>query len=313
MHSSRIVLISCFCWFGWFSLIYASESLALDNSVVIESRAVLVGTSDAILGIYLSNEVSIDGLVLPLELRSIDSGSYCSDHIEWVINPDGRLYRSSLGGTWGPNWDPGTITTRFCRTPDTLSRCSGPLSGSYSVDSSAVDFLSPDALLFVSVGNDDVHFFDPSLHAGADPLVRDSASLQLRFGASQTAGRFEIDTCCIQPWPHLLFAGDPPGLVIPSFTKGIVTLVDCGCACHDDPVCDDVHDILDVTATIARAFEAAPAVVDTVCTGQTLIAHDGPTDLDCSGATDIVDVIRMIGIAIRDEDPNLAACPSCPY
>lgn len=301
----RFPLATYLCCFAYSSVLAPSVSFAFPNSVFVESRSVLVGADSVLLGVFVDNEVPIIAMELPLEIRSIDSGAYCRDHLAWRINPDGRILLSD-------GWALGELTSRYYPTPDSASSCSGPVSRSYSASSTSIDFVSPDGVYFQGVGNGDVNFLDPALHADRDPLVRDSASLQLILGVSSIPGRFEIDTCCVIPSLHLQFIGTSVESIVPAFSKGIVTVVDCGCECQGDPVCDGVHDILDVSATIDRAFKAAPPSVTPVCINESLINSDGPTDVDCMRATDVVDVVRMIGIAIRGDTSSMPSCPPCP-
>lgn len=75
------------------------------------------------------------------------------------------------------------------------------------------------------------------------------------------------------------------------------------CKCHGDPVCDGVFDVLDVLATVNVAFRNGPPLIDSGCSWYAHQMH-GRTDFDRSGATDIMDVARIVGIAFRGDDPE---------
>jgi hypothetical protein len=83
------------------------------------------------------------------------------------------------------------------------------------------------------------------------------------------------------------------------------------CACHANPVCDGVVDVLDVTAVIDYAFRGAPKTIDPFCPSPVAATIDGTTDVNCSGATDVLDVVLMIGVAFRGANPATSFCHLC--
>jgi hypothetical protein len=65
-----------------------------------------------------------------------------------------------------------------------------------------------------------------------------------------------------------------------------------------------------VIATVEVAFRNAPALKDASC------PHDpaGRTDVDCSGATDIIDVTQLVEVAFRNATINFCnPCDCNPY
>jgi hypothetical protein len=68
--------------------------------------------------------------------------------------------------------------------------------------------------------------------------------------------------------------------------------------------------VLDVIAVLDRAFRNVDAMADPLCAPHQGTI-DGRTDVDCSGATDIVDVTRMISVAFRGLDPESEFCQPC--
>jgi len=79
----------------------------------------------------------------------------------------------------------------------------------------------------------------------------------------------------------------------------------CLCPCYADPQCDSVRsDLLDVTSTVEVAFRAAAAVFDPRCPRER-------TDVDCSGVTSVVDVIKVVNVAFRGANPATTYCNPC--
>jgi hypothetical protein len=63
-------------------------------------------------------------------------------------------------------------------------------------------------------------------------------------------------------------------------------------------------------AVINRAFRGDPAAIDSACPFGPP-ATDGTTDVNCSGATDVVDVVTMVDVAFRGADPAVKFCKPC--
>jgi hypothetical protein len=76
------------------------------------------------------------------------------------------------------------------------------------------------------------------------------------------------------------------------------------CACHGDPLCDGVTNVLDVVKTVGVAFRGDVAPVDPVCTAM-------PTDADCDGVTTVLDVVRFVNVAFRGGDPAVEFQGDC--
>jgi outer membrane protein assembly factor BamB len=94
------------------------------------------------------------------------------------------------------------------------------------------------------------------------------------------------------------------GSVVATFR--IVYQGPCACDCHSDPVCDGIiSNIQDVVATIGAAFRnvAAPDP-NPGCPLET-------TDVDCSGFTSVVDVVRVIDVTFRNINPANSYCVAC--
>lgn len=79
----------------------------------------------------------------------------------------------------------------------------------------------------------------------------------------------------------------------------------CVCACHADPLCDGIRcDIVDVELVVGVAFRGQPSLYDSDCLFER-------SDVDCSGATDAVDVVNTVNVAFRGGQPLSAFCDPC--
>lgn len=82
---------------------------------------------------------------------------------------------------------------------------------------------------------------------------------------------------------------------------------DCVCPCHGNPACQHaVVNVTDVVITIDVAFgsAAAPDDPDPSCTWET-------TDVDCSGSTNVIDVVKTISVAFRGANEATEYCEPC--
>ncbi len=74
------------------------------------------------------------------------------------------------------------------------------------------------------------------------------------------------------------------------------------CPCAGDPHCDSIIvDIIDVRSIINYAFQGFVPPPDPLCPWER-------GDVDCSGATDVLDVTRAIDVAFRGADANVTFC-----
>lgn len=189
------------------------QALASD-SVVVESKTIILGAGGAEVGVYISNSVPLAALVMPFEIRGTSYNSFLRDSLR--ILAQNRLVP----------WDTSTetfITKRFYaqRTYPPIYRptfCPLDSTGrAWTSATSSVDFVSPDALLYSVVAPD-------SLPAGSDQGL--APSLLLRFGVGDEAGTFEIDTTCILPGNRLSFATFDLTAIVPFFQKSVITLAE---------------------------------------------------------------------------------------
>jgi hypothetical protein len=221
------------------SAVLCVTSLAnAENRVTVESRIFAPGQVACTVGVFFTNDVPITGLMLPLEFHTVAGGTYISGpNSAWHrgLNPTGRVYNSPLGptshnpGTPG-GWPVASITNRNFATPgNSGSGCVRPFDPTTAWDSpdpANLDFISPDAIMLVSVSQGDPISLgeDITLDSGTDPAGTGNASYQITFNVNSNIGYFEIDTTCIRPQNHLTFL-DANGREVPvAFTKGTISI-----------------------------------------------------------------------------------------
>lgn len=275
---------------------------AAKNAIVIESKTVLPGQDSVRVGIWLSNSSPVYILYLSLEVRAVSPGAFPARYIQLFSNPFGRVELSGLGAECAgyPFPWPNPTVDRLGE-PDSNNWCSGPISNTYSRGGLDPSRVSPEAFWLAAVG------ICGAMPPGSDPEAPDSASIRFLLRMPYVAGRFEIDTCCMFGGHTRYDTTGSENTVSPDFAKGVITI--CDCRCQGDPACDSSLNVSDIVMTIDRAFQGLPRFGDEFCIGHLDGSVDGRTDIDCSGATDIVDVVRLIGIAFRGG--AAIACDAC--
>jgi hypothetical protein len=178
-----------------FALMGASTAIALENSVVVESKTVLPGTDSVRVAIWVNNAVPIKGILLPLELRGSPSGAFVQGWQSLSENPTGRVYNSPLSDDVSGCWPfPFANPWRFFfPAPEMTNDCSGPASSSYG--SAAGDgtppFVSPDGHFLWAEGR-----YCGEMVAGADPAPPESASFFLRPSNIMTIAMYDDRSGC---------------------------------------------------------------------------------------------------------------------
>ncbi len=208
-----------------------------DYSVIVESKDVRAGDS-ARIGIYLKNEQPLGSLVIPLVIRSIDPGAFCTsaipsfDHtarINGYLNGiyNGEVIWPEIINPWPDH--PGIGAPR-------------PL-----------DYLSPDFILFAKGRI----LSDNNLPAGDDGVPGSGQpSIVIDIVANTIAGRFEIDTAMIAPANHIIFVlgqGVSSVGIVPEFTRGVITIL-------GDDVAIGTEDSLDTGSAPTDTATTDPAV-----------------------------------------------------
>lgn len=282
------------------------------------------GTTNLTIGIYFTNDVPISALVVPLELRTCSGNAYMAGpNFTIGFNPAGRLYSSPLGPVADPagRWPASSVFERIFPAPSPnppypAFHCTRPAdSGGYwSTSAMLPDFISPDALLFVSVASGDPRIGEEwNAAPGAD--AAHAPSYRITCNVSLDTGVFVIDTTCLTPHNNLSYIQESQEVILlPMFEAGYVGVgtnyFDClpgECSCSDHSgaeITANMVTVLDVVAVIDVAFRGVAAT-------RLLTCPVDVTDCDCTGSTDIVDVVRTIEVAFRHADPAAKFCDPC--
>lgn len=75
----------------------STASTSAANSVAVESQVLLIGTSSSTVGVSISNSSPIAGFLVPLEIRPQTPGASLAQSFTYVLNPTGRVANSPLG------------------------------------------------------------------------------------------------------------------------------------------------------------------------------------------------------------------------
>lgn len=79
---------------------------------------------------------------------------------------------------------------------------------------------------------------------------------------------------------------------------------ECACLCATDPACNGIFDIQDIVAIINVAYRGYPSIKSGNC-------PQADSDVDCSGETSTVDIIKMIDVVFRDAPAETVFCDPC--
>jgi len=301
-QEKTIMLATCLCALS--VAVRATPSWAA-NTVTVESKTVMAGSSGVRIGIFVGNDTTIGSLVCPLILRSVSGGAFVTSLAIRAVKGarmDGFIqgyavyngFLQSDSQACGRSFPSGDTTFGFrpVAWSDTLSH---PV------------YQSPAGVLFAR------GIFtppDPVLQPGSDVLV---PSLQLVVDIGNSNGVFEIDTTCTTSWNHLVFVPFPftpaPILLVPSFTKGVVEVgPPCDCALHGDVHSDQIPDVQDVIALIDYTFSSGTQPqVDPTC------LHIDRGDVNCDGVDDVLDIVYLIDAVFSEGPPPCNPCACNPY
>lgn len=273
MTGYRVCLIGI-----WLSL--SCPAVHAANSVTVESKSVAPGGTSVSVGIYVTNDVSIQGLVIPLEIRSVLGSGFITNNLG--ISRQNRLTSNLQGHT--------TNSILPAKDNTTWYKCDG---SGYKTRGSA-DYSSPEGYLFaaLSVAN--------PMAAGADGSGQ--PSLHITFDVTNQYGMFVIDTTCVTPDNHLAFYTSGRELITPLFTIGRIALC-TSCPCWENPQCDGaVADVFDVINVINVAFRGVSSDSDEGCLVQR-------QDVNADGEVNVLDVTRIINLAFRGGGHSANPCP----
>jgi hypothetical protein len=276
--------------------------------VFIESKTVEPGQTDVAVGVYVSNEVAIQSMIMTLEVRSVTPGAFIRNKFNMSYKGIHRAAKSDVTVVdvskalpevpmhWADILDIISMTgeqgvaAQNRPTPQVPNSCSGPVSSSFHTIG-PLDFISPDGVLQI---------FGGSAAAGFDR----KPTYVIDFDVTDTHGSFVIDTCCATPANHTGFVDVNVKFITPAFVASVITIA-CPCTCPTDPNCDGIRsDIVDVVGTIGVAFRGVLPTIDPQCGWER-------TDADCSGATDVVDVVKTVNVAFRGANAQSEYCDPC--
>lgn len=184
------------------------------NTITIESRDVCVNEDSVTVDIYLTNDVQVRHLVLPIEVRAGEGlASVKSVEMGW----GGRL-PAKRGEALGDN-----VFNHLYLTKD----CECPRSGAgYGTLTSTKPGPHEIKMLPFGMLLSRLRFTGADLAPGADSA---EASITLTFAVGSKPGEIVIDTTCICPNHHLTYVHGQQDVKAtqPDFTRGVITVGKC--------------------------------------------------------------------------------------
>lgn len=293
------LVLACFA-------IAAPETSEAANAVIMESKWVESGGRDVQVGIYIANEDSLAGIVIPLEFRSIHVGSFITrkltiraqSRLGYLEDPE--ITNSVIQKLYFPRRTPARWYEKTCN-PDSAGRV-----WRWSESDSLPDFIGEEAMLYAAAPYD---LIPPGDDMTSDPAT---PSLVLNFDVTETGGAFIIDTACMLPANHLLFVPQSTSCcddisISPEFQRSIV-LIGCDSECHGDPSCDGRCNIVDLVMSIGVAFKGAAPFIDPDprCPTEN-------TDVNCDMMTNVIDIVKMINVQYRGASIDGEFCAPCDH
>jgi hypothetical protein len=208
----------------------ASPGLAANHVRIDTISNVAPGATNLTIGVYVENDVAVNGFVMPLEIRTWSGGAYIAGAtFTRGLNPAGRMNLSPLGAADpGGLWPAGNATNRtFAATVAPTGcnrRIADDMGNSWNTAAALPDFSSPDAVFMGTVSTGDPNIGElTDMEPGSDPAGVPSYRIICNVGVAQ--GVFIIDTTCIAPANHLVFTRQVEGVpvfVTPTFQHGII-------------------------------------------------------------------------------------------
>ncbi len=202
------------------------------NSVVVESKTVAPNGSVTI-GVYITNDITIETINIPLEIRSATGGAFIANTLSGMAQGRALTF----------------LTT-------SVARDSVKTGGCYPAPADGPNFVTPDMIRFQSGGG-------MPLTSGSDGSPGSGTpSYTISLGVNCEEGTFIIDTLCFNS-QRLFFDPTPGTPFVPGFTPGTVTVdpLAQACTCNDRPTdvnCDGVVNIVDVSIVSGVAFGGNP-------------------------------------------------------
>jgi hypothetical protein len=189
------------------------------NTMVVTSLLVSPNATDVAVPILLSNDDQLQGIVVPLMIRSVSGGAYVN---AVALSSGDRIVAGSpiTDIEFLNHYDSGEAPLTSCKRfspddPDGPGGYDGTLLSYNGTDKQTVTG-SPYGILFVNQ-----RIFGDGLLAGSDA----TGSYTITVDVNDQPGTFEIDTTCVTPSNHLLYSvADQILGITPDFTKGVITI-----------------------------------------------------------------------------------------
>ncbi len=200
-------------WLVVLAVLLCGTTAMAANSVVVESKSVALNAKGVTIGVFVSNDVAIKNVVIPLELRSTNGGAFV-DSMKRSFPTGTRLDGKLTDIRISNQLDSDSIGTCKQNQPGGYARIISP-----DVDSMIRVLGSPVAAFF-TYGK----IFGPDLPAGADGPT--APQLLMTVNVNGLNGQFIVDTTCTNPANHLVYARSTgtPVQLMPSFTAGEITV-----------------------------------------------------------------------------------------
>ena len=255
--------------------VLATAALAA-NRVEVESATVGKGGTVTI-GVYLENDDQLRGVEFPLVFQSQSSGAFPAS-IAGQYNPAGRLPYGSY-----PTPLSGLILNNYYDVPDGSCKPGGfaTLAGAGGIVASPSN---PDMLLFVRQSV----FPASPLNPGTDfPIGTGEPSILFDLTVAPVVGSFVIDTTCRDPGGGIIYIKSSGGGVVPGFTAGVITVIDCDCPAQGDLWADGLVGSVDFNELVQVIFFGQDQIQDPAC-------PTARADLNGDGQVDALDLNVMI-------------------
>lgn len=203
-------------------LLLSVQDASAANKVSVEDlHFQTANAAGIVIGVYIENDINIQGLTLPLEIRTVTGNAFITGLSAWGFNPGSRGANSPLGGAAedGFSWPAPQLVLARLDSAAASNTCSGPTSNTFAQAKAQIGFTSPDCVFLASVSTGDPGigeqiFLVPGADAPGAPSIRMTVTL------NGNQGIFEIDSCCRTPANHVEFIDENVGSVTPQFKKG---------------------------------------------------------------------------------------------
>ena len=184
--------------------------------MVVGSKTVQGGTGNARIGVFLSNDVNVRNVVLPLTFRSLSGGAFITT-MALERNIDGRLDSTltaiNVINGYYADADTGIACRDGADTTAGFKNIGWSGTGIHSVVESPVACLFGLGLILPD---------EAPLGSGSDGPT---PSLLITVDIGSSTGEFDVDTTCTAPSNHLLFVQDLTNTpIVPEFSKGLITV-----------------------------------------------------------------------------------------